>query len=280
MQFSRSQWRLIESAPDHGAWNMAVDEAILESAASGQNLPTLRIYRWQPACLSLGYAQPLADVDQGELSQRGWELVRRPTGGRAILHTDELTYSVTGPQDEPRLAGSVLDSYRVLAQALLRALQLLGLPAEAHAHNASAGNPSPGSESQNPVCFEVPSHYEITVNGKKLIGSAQARRREGVLQHGSLPLYGDLSRITHALVFPGQAERQTADERLRHRATTVEQILGASPPWDAVVEAFRTAFEETLDLDLLPGELTADEIARAGQLVEEKYANPAWTERL
>ena len=92
---------------------MAIDEAILEAAGHGEVPPTLRLYSWQPACLSLGYAQPFADADQAALERFGWQIVRRPTGGRAILHTDELTYSVSGPQSEPRLAGSVLESYRV-----------------------------------------------------------------------------------------------------------------------------------------------------------------------
>ncbi len=105
---------------------MAVDEAILEHIGRGQALPTLRLYAWEPACLSLGYAQPYADVDEARIKERGWEVVRRPTGGRAILHTDELTYSVTAPADEPRLAGSVLESYNRLAVALLQAVQVVG----------------------------------------------------------------------------------------------------------------------------------------------------------
>src|SRR5512133_1650859 len=98
-------WRLIRTPAASGPWNMAVDEAILEFAARGEVLPTLRLYAWEPACLSLGYAQPASDVDLEALRSHGWEMVRRPTGGRAILHTDELTYSVSGPQNEPRLTG-------------------------------------------------------------------------------------------------------------------------------------------------------------------------------
>ena len=93
-------WRLIIDSPAHGAWNMAVDEAILEQTGRGESPPTLRLYDWQPACLSLGYAQPFADVDVDRLKERGWELVRRPTGGRAILHVDELTYSVSAPASD------------------------------------------------------------------------------------------------------------------------------------------------------------------------------------
>lgn len=255
---------------------MAVDEAILEAAGRSEVLPTLRLYAWEPACLSLGYAQTIGDVDQDALALHGWDLVRRPTGGRAILHTDELTYSVIGPQSEPRLAGSVLESYRILAQALLRALHSLDIPAEALAKVA----PLSGSDPKGPVCFEVPSNYEITIQGKKLIGSAQARRFGGVLQHGSLPLVGDLRRITLALAFSDEAGRSEAARRLLDRATTAEQILGASLRWEQAAEAVATAFCEALNLELQPLDLTPGEQARAAELVREKYAHPSWTERV
>ena len=147
---------------------MALDEFILEHIGRGASLPTLRLYAWDPACLSLGHAQPFADVDTTRLKERGWEVVRRATGGRAILHTDELTYSVIAPNDEPRVAGSVLESYNRLAQALLLAVKNLELPVEMKEGKTN------GTATPNPVCFEVPSPYEIIVDGKKLIGSRQA----------------------------------------------------------------------------------------------------------
>ena len=112
-------WRLIIGAPARGAWNMAADEAILEHVGRGETIPTVRLYAWEPACLSLGHAQPFADIDLDRLRAHGWEMVRRPTGGRAILHTDELTYSVIAPNTEPRVTGSILESYNRLASALL-----------------------------------------------------------------------------------------------------------------------------------------------------------------
>jgi lipoate-protein ligase A len=114
-------WRLLKTLPAHGAWNMAVDEAILEGVGRGRSLPTLRLYAWDPACLSLGYAQPFGDVDIPGLRARGWEVIRRPTGGRAVLHIEELTYSVIAPLSEPRVAGTVLESYHRLAQEIGRA---------------------------------------------------------------------------------------------------------------------------------------------------------------
>jgi lipoyl(octanoyl) transferase len=275
---------------------MAVDEAILDGVRLGESPATLRLYAWEPPCFSLGYAQSAADVDQAFLERAGWHLVRRPTGGKAILHTDELTYSVIGPPEDPRLAGSVLESYRCLSQALLYALHLLGIPAEAHEKSLEAPTTNPAA---NPVCFEVPSNYEITVGGKKLVGSAQARRRNGVLQHGSLPLAGDLTRIVQALALPEDASlktdeaslkpdeaflksgeaRREASARLLERATTVETVLGKVVSWEQAAQAYVQAFEEALNLQLVPGVLSESEMQRAETFKSEKYGHPHWNLR-
>jgi lipoyl(octanoyl) transferase len=269
-------WRLLITPPARGAWNMAVDESILEHAQAGhgESLPTLRLYAWVPACLSLGHAQPFTDVDSARLKERGWEVVRRATGGRAILHTDELTYSVTGSAEEPLLTGGVLESYNRIAQALLLAVKNLELPVEMKERKEN------NQATPNPVCFEVPSTYEITVDGKKLIGSAQARKKEGVLQHGSLPLTGDLTRICQALFFENETAREDASKRLLARATTVESALGRAVSWEAAAQAFIHAFEAQFGLCFERGELSESESRRAEELVREKYDHPSWTERV
>jgi len=268
-------WRLLYTPPSHGAWNMAVDESILEHIHRGESQPTLRLYSWDPPCLSLGHAQSFADVDMERVKANGWEVVRRMTGGRAILHTDELTYSVTGGADEPVLAGGILESYNRLAQALMFAMRELGLPVEMKEEEASRA-----SGETNPVCFEVPSTYEITVNEKKLIGSAQARNRKGVLQHGSLPLTGDLARICQALVFKDEAARENAAQRLLTRATTVESILGVEKDWETAAQALVHGFEAQLGTHFQRGEISQSESERADELVKEKYAHPSWMEKL
>jgi lipoate-protein ligase A len=267
-------WRLLITPAARGAWNMAADEAILEHIGRRDSPPTLRLYDWEPACLSLGHAQPIADVDVARLTARGWEVVRRATGGRAILHTDELTYSVIGSAQEPVLAGSVLESYNRIAQALLLAVSSLEVPVEMKQERTDE-NATP-----NPVCFEVPSTYEITVSGKKLIGSAQARKKEGVLQHGSLPLTGDLTRICQALTFANEAAREDAARRLLARATTVESALGRAVSWERAAQAFVHTFEEQLELCFEYGELAKTEISRTEELVREKYGHSSWTERV
>lgn len=281
-------WRLLVTPPARGAWNMALDQAILEHIGRGESTPTLRLYAWEPACLSLGHAQPFSDVDVNRLEARGWEVVRRITGGRAILHTDELTYSVIAPNDEPIIAGTVLESYNRLARTLLLAVKNLDLPVEMQEGKSN------DNSSSNPVCFEVPSTYEITVDGKKLIGSAQARKKEGVLQHGSLPLTGDLARICEALVYENESAREDASKRLLARAATVESALGRVISWETAAQAFIYAFEAQLGLSHLPqqvltkrvglslkrGELSESESKRTDELVKEKYAHAAWTKRV
>ena len=270
-----STWRLILDPPAPGAWNMAVDEAILNAATQGDVPPTLRLYAWDPACLSLGYAQPISDVDGKRLEEFGWDMVRRPTGGRAILHTDELTYSVCGPEHEPVLSGDILSSYKRLSAAILAALEHIGVGVQALPQEKN-----PVSKTPEPVCFEIPSNYEITANGKKLVGSAQARRQGGVLQHGTLPLYGDLARIVQVLRFPNPVSRAQAAERLLDRATTIQTALGRLVDWQLAADSFIRAFSETLKLELLPGSLTEAEQLLAQQLLEEKYANPSWIKKL
>lgn len=257
---------------------MAVDEMLLDAVVGDNSLPTLRLYDWEPACLSLGYAQPLSDVRLDELNKDGYWLVRRPTGGRAILHIDELTYSVIGSEDDPRLKGGVLESYRVLSQALLQALHLLGIPAQSDGRKS--GESSRVSGVANPVCFEVPSNYEITVDGKKLVGSAQARRKNGVLQHGTFPLYGDITRIVNYLQFPDEKSRRTAARRLIRRALTAESILGAPIPWKSAADAFETAFKQVLNITFLTQDLSDKELELVDILVKEKYGNQEWTERV
>jgi lipoyl(octanoyl) transferase len=268
-------WRLIYTPPSTGAWNMSVDEAILEHIHRGESIATLRLYSWNPPCLSLGHAQSIKDVDMERLKSHGWDVVRRVTGGRAILHTDELTYSVTGSADEPVLAGGVLESYNRLAQALLHAVASLSVPVEMKEHEDGHIQ-----QNLNPVCFEVPSTYEITVDGKKLIGSAQARKKEGVLQHGSLPLTGDLTRICDALVFESESARQDAKERLLARATTIESVIGVETAWETAAQAFVRGFEAELGIQFERGEMSPSEIQRADELVKEKYAHASWTERI
>jgi lipoate-protein ligase A len=274
MEFQSTKWRLINTEAASGSWNMAVDEAILRAVGSGEVLPTLRLYSWTLACISLGYAQPASDIDMHKLDKKGWEIVRRITGGRAILHTDELTYSVCGPEDEPRLAGGILPSYQNLSRAILQALISLDLPVTAASQKDTEDNGI-----KNPICFEVKSNYEISVDGKKMVGSAQARRKEGVLQHGTLPLYGDLTRIIEVLTKIDHEQKPISRERMLQKAATVEMVLGRQITWEQAADAMKLGFEQELNIEFIEEELTENEIRGAELLAEEKYGTIDWTQK-
>lgn len=266
---------MIYDPPTRGARNMAVDEAILTAVAAGGVPPTLRFYQWKPACLSLGYGQRAREADLERLHERGWEIVRRPTGGRAILHRHELTYSLALPIDHPIAAGGIIESYRRISDALLTGLQALGLHANADRMADDAH--------LTPVCFETPSHYEITVAGKKLIGSAQVRRKGGMLQHGSLPLTGDIADICDVLVYPDEAARAASKQDVRaHAATLVDGLcggVGCPPLKSLLVEHISAAFGVDFLARLTSRDLTPDEWAHAEQLEREIYGSDEWTFR-
>jgi len=255
-----------------GASNMAVDCAILEAVAQGWQPPTLRLYGWAPFCLSLGYGQRAREADDAALGRRGWGLVRRPTGGKAILHGDELTYSLSLPLDHPLAGDDIVESYRRISVGLLAALERLGVAAAADRQEVQAPGAGAG-----PVCFEMPSHYEIRAGGRKLIGSAQLRRRGGLLQHGTLPLVGDLARICDALTFADRETRMMQKTRVRDRAVTLEQVLGSAPTWSAAAAAIERGFARAFNLEMAAGALSAAEARRAEELVCERFGNPDWT---
>lgn len=273
---STRPWRLIiEESPRSGAANMAVDEAIAEAAATGAAPPTLRFYRWQLPTVSLGRHQKLADVDEAQIAAHGYDLVRRATGGRAILHTDELTYSVAGPIEDPRMAGGVMDAYLRFSNGLLSGLEALGLAAE------TAPGRQRAARDLSAACFEAPSAYEITAGGLKLMGSAQSRRKGYLLQHGSLPLWGDITRLVEVLALPC-ADKARLRQELPRKAITLADALGAPPDserlaFPRVAAAMADGFASALGLLLEPGALMAGELRRSAELIRTRYADPVWT---
>jgi lipoate-protein ligase A len=270
-----NQWRLLIDKASDGAWNMAVDEAILEFAANRIVPPTMRLYAWQPHTLSLGRAQPAADADLERLKAYNWGLVRRPTGGRAILHADELTYSVCSHEDNVIVHGGVLESYRNISRGLIEALRLIGIKANFQQEKFNKSHKTP-----DPVCFQDPSAYEITFEGKKIIGSAQARKKHGVLQHGAIPLFGDISRITDVLAFQTDDDRFKAGEKLKRRASTLSSILERDISWDDFKHAIVNGFSNAHGVEFKETGLSIGELQLAKKLFHQKYLSADWTYKI
>jgi lipoate-protein ligase A len=267
-------WRLLLDAPAGGAWNMAVDEVLLDGVAAGTAAPTLRFYEWSPPCLSLGYFQPFDVVDLDACRALGVEVVRRPTGGRAILHDRELTYSVALPASALGHDGGVLPSYYRLSLALQDGLRRLGVPATLAPESAVSIPTVHG-----PVCFDRPSAHEILLQGRKLVGSAQMRRGGGILQHGSILIEPRIDKLRACLRLPHDSLASRAgdgSERLEAGVAGLAEV-GVSQPARIAV-AIADAFAARFGVRLVVAPLRPDELAAVGALASSKYQSAAWTE--
>ena len=260
---ARSRWRLLETGPRSGAWNMACDSALLAAAELPGFPPTLRLFAWDPPAVSLGHHQPDPTVDEiDQLRARGVERVRRPTGGRAVFHGGpdrELTYSVVAPLKEAVLGEGLAESCRAIHRAVAAGLSALGIdvtlaarpvvgPGRRDPHRAVERAVRPTSRR---ACFDAAVPSEIEAGGRKLVGSAQRRSRSALLQHGSIPLAGDQSLL--AEIWP--------DSLRRGRSTTVSEAAGRRVGFAELAASLRAAFELWLGTAPEPGALTERELA-------------------
>lgn len=256
--------RIVHGAAD-GARNMATDEALMEAAREGGMV--LRFYRWDPPSLSLGRNQEARDLfDPEAADRRGIDIVRRPTGGRAVFHHRELTYAVTAPAGR---WGGLRASYRRINRALLTGLSRLGADVAAAGRSPSGRAPGPSGR----ACFRDPLPGEIVAAGRKLVGSAQWREGGALLQHGSLLLHDDQG-VVEAL----RREAAGAGARRPSGAASLADLLPDRPAHDRLVEALTAGMVEEFGLERVDSELGGRERRRARDL-EARYRDPEWTWR-
>jgi len=246
---------------------MGVDHTLAEAVGAGASPPTLRFFRWAPPCLSLGFNQPYAVANAEFCGKHGVEITRRPTGGRAVLHHLELTYSVTAPLGQPPFSRDLQENYQRVCQALVAGLQRLGVPAVLSSEGKKLLPPVSAAP-----CFIQPAAGEVVVEGRKLVGSAMRRFREVFLQHGSLLLDWD-SQLQAGVL--GLQE----DTALRRVVVTVRDVLGKVPGHQALVEALLAGFQEVLGVQCEPGALSPEELARAEVLARELYGHERFVVR-
>jgi len=254
---------------------MAVDEAILHANSRGLVPPTVRFYGWNPATLSIGYFQRTREVDLAALQAKGLGFVRRATGGRAVLHDQELTYSVIVPEAHPMMPTSVNESYRVISMGLLEGFRELGLQAEmvSLADEEKKGTFEPMGSA---ACFDSPSWYELVVEGRKVVGSAQVRQQHVILQHGSILLDLDTDLLFSVLTFSSERTRERMMRIFRDKAVSIKDLAGRYVSYEAAQAAFAVGFARGLGVKLEVGVLTPAEQAEAEQLVREKYGTDSW----
>lgn len=290
-----AQWRMLAASDLPSAYSMALDEALLDSVINN-GTPTVRFYTWRPATLSLGVNQPVREIDRDETARRNFDLVRRLTGGRAVLHQHELTYSVIAPENDPRVSGGVVESYRKISAALVDGLRSLGVdvalaePSKAmframiESRRAAesldgADDTSIGTAAHGAVCFDASSAYEVTVGKRKLVGSAQARRGGAILQHGSILLDIDWDAWVSVFAYATPAGKERAHLKLPTRMTSLSEQLNRPITAAEVQAALVPAFERTLNITLDPGPLSLEEQAAITHLTQRKYATNAWTSK-
>jgi len=259
-------FRLLVTEPLDGAANMALDEALMLGRLRGARPPTLRFFAWAPATISLGYGQPLdGRIDLAAASRMGIGLVRRPTGGSAILHEGpdlEVTYSVAAGAGDFPGADDLLATYRWIGGGLEAGLGRLGAGAAMVPVQASDPAAMPA------FCFARTGSYELEVAGRKLVGSAQRRQGTAFLQHGSIMLGAAPDRLRR--VFPGEADPLQG-------MTTLEAVLGRRPSFDETVDALREGFHDVHGLELRADGLDPEEQELMVVLARDKYATEDWT---
>ena len=260
-------WRLLVTEPTDGATNMAIDEAIWRGRRAGTSPPTLRFFAWAPPTVSLGYGQRRDDhVDAAACVRLGVGLVRRPTGGSAIYHDGperELTYSVAATAEDLEVGDDLLLTYEWIGRALRRGLRALGANAELMAARRPEGL-SPA------FCFARTATWELEIDGRKVVGSAQRRQGTSFLQHGAVLLGVDEPRLR--ALFPRTRDPLST-------LTTLQAALGRRPGFDEVAAALGAAFEAEHDLALTPDGLTPTEVEAMEHLAHDKYRTLEWTHR-
>lgn len=258
-------WRIIDSGACKATFNMSLDEAIAIVLRKGNAPPTLRFYGWDVPSISIGCFQRIDDINVGYCFEKTIPIVRRPTGGRAVLHNHEITYSFSAKTTHRLFSKGLLDSYKKISTALSLALSQVGLSPKITQHREIL-HPSP-SNSRSPLCFESNSYGEITIDHMKVIGSAQKRWPDSFLQQGSLPYSINKEEITRIFRFESS--------KVREKIKGLKEII---PDLDLedLKKVIKESFEETFDICLIPSLPSHEEVSLAEELEFQKYLSPQW----
>ena len=271
------KWRIIKSGKMGPAENMAIDEAIFEGNISGRSCPTIRFYDWNPPTVSCGYNQEVEkEVDFELLDKFGFGFVRRPTGGRLVLHYDEITYAVIAPVRD-LLKGNITDSYSVISTALAQGLNLLGINAEFEKGSLSSDHQR---SSSNP-CFSSSSRFELTCKGRKIVGSAQVRKNKVLLQHGSILLAHDQSAVANIIPNLNFTQKEKLAHHLSRKTTSINQILDNPVTFEKAVNTLEKGFKKNWKSEefFQSENLFLEEIEKVDFLINRKYSTIEWNKR-
>ncbi|WP_099351868.1 lipoate--protein ligase family protein [Fredinandcohnia onubensis] len=269
-------WRFIDSGHCSPEFNMALDEALLDWNSEGKIPPTIRFYGWNPPTLSIGYFQKVErEIDLEAVKKYGLGFVRRPTGGRGVLHDHELTYSVIVSEEHPEMPHTVTEAYRVISEGILQGFRKLGLDAY-FAVPKTAEEREGLKNPRSAVCFDAPSWYELVVEGRKVAGSAQTRQKGVILQHGSILLDIDEDKLFDLFKYPSERVRERMQRNFKNKAVAINALREKPVTIDEAKQAFKEGFEEGLNIVLEPYQLTDEELDFVHSIVEKRYKTDEW----
>ncbi|MEK6983519.1 MAG: biotin/lipoate A/B protein ligase family protein [Nanoarchaeota archaeon] len=255
------QCRFIDTGSNDAFTNMAIDEAILTYCEQ----PVLRVYKWSSPSISVGYNQSAAnEINLDKCKEHSVKIVRRITGGKAVLHDKEVTYSFILPENTAMLPRNITESYRAIAQGLVIALKKIRLNAEIKKQPERLATP---------ICFNSSNWYELSVNNKKISGSAQRRLNGKILQHG--PILMDFDYGMNALLFKSNGAMGSL-KGLRNRITSVKNELNSEISYDELSNAIKYGFKRNFNFDFIDSKLTNNEIRLSVALRNEKYSKEKW----
>lgn len=250
------EWRLLLTGASPAAKNMAIDRAVLVTNSEGKVPPTVRFYEWTPPAISIGYFQSLAEeVDLEVCNKHGVDYVRRITGGGAVFHEDELTYSIVIPESHKEIPKNIMESYGRICGAVIRGLGNLGI-----------------ESLYKPI-------NDIIANKRKISGNAQTRKYRTVLQHGTVLMDVDVEKMFSLLKVPNEKIRDKLISDVKERVTSVKHALEKEISFETAAQAMKKGFEEEFNVKLVEGTLTEEEIGLTKKFEKEYFGARDWNHR-
>jgi lipoate-protein ligase A len=263
-QHNNKQWRFIDSGALPGAMNMALDMAMTQAVAEARVLPTLRVYRWRPWAISLGYHQSEIDVDLDRCRRNHIDVVMRPTGGRAILHAVELTYAVSIPPSSPFFSQDIQSVYSIISRCLVTSLDLLGINVCFERARKTPKDFARGELSA--LCYASSVQDEIGIEQRKLVGSAQRRIQGSALQHGSVLIGDEHLAVADYLAAKNQAWRERVKQYMIKNTVSLNQVSQRIVTYEALARALHDGFQSELGIEFVQARISDAELERAWRL--------------
>lgn len=252
----KEQWRLIHTENNSAYRNMAIDWAVLKANSEGKSPPTVRFYTWKPSAISIGYFQSLEEeVDLEMCKKHRVDYVRRITGGGAVFHEHELTYSIVIPEKHPQISKNIMESYGRICGAIIKGLNHLNIESK-----------------------YIPIN-DIIADGKKISGNAQTRKSKTLLQHGTVLTDVDVDKMFSVLKVPDEKIRDKLISDVKQRVTSIKHLLGKNIAFGEVAEGMKKGFEEEFNIDLVEGSLTKQELEDTNRFEKEYFSSRDWNHK-